>query len=64
VNFTGLPGEGSLKIYNSIGELVKEQPLGSDGRAVWNVSDVNSGVYLYEVNSPSVIKMGKVVVIR
>ena len=72
ITFTNLPTDGSIRIYTSVGELVREIKFNITSGAstyVWDVkdedgSDLGSDVYLYVIESGPNRKKGKIVVIR
>lgn len=72
ITFTNLPTDGSIRIYTSVGELVKEIKFNVTSGAstyVWDVKDedgenLGSDVYLYVIESGPNRKKGKIVVIR
>lgn len=51
---------GTLRIFNSAGELVKEFPLSGNEMSAYNLSDISSGIYLVQLSTPSGIKVKKV----
>lgn len=68
--FKNLPGAGSIKIFNILGQEVVRLPI-STGQAMisWDVKNasgkaVASGVYLYRITTPTHKKTGKLVIIR
>jgi len=73
IHFSGLPSDGSIKIYTVAGELVKEIffenfPSG-DGEPSWDLTNssgktVTSGVYLFQVEGDGENSVGKLVIIR
>lgn len=72
ITFTNLPTEGTIKIFNLAGELVKTIEIPKDlfpARLKWEVrnnsgENVVSGVYIWQVSSGSNRKSGKLMVIR
>ena len=74
IKFFNMPPEATIKIFTVAGDLVWEgahsSPDGSDGIISWNVrnrygQDVNSGVYLFRVESSSGEDVyGRVMIIR
>ena len=73
VDFFGLPrAKSHIKIFTLAGDLVEEithDGTNGDGQAAWNLisrngQDIESGVYLFTVDSPRGHEIGKFVVIR
>ena len=70
ITFTDLPGSGSIKIFNILGERVVELPVApGELLKLWNLNNssgkaVSTGVYIYIVESGDSKTKGKVVVIR
>jgi hypothetical protein len=73
VDFCGLPRSPStIRIYTVAGDLVARvdhDGSGGDGQASWNLisrngQEIESGVYLFTVDSPLGQSIGRFVVIR
>ena len=72
IYFTNLPNEGTIKIFNLAGELVRkiEIPAGLfPSRLQWDVrnkagENVVSGVYIWQVHSGNNTKSGKLMIIK
>jgi uncharacterized repeat protein (TIGR01451 family) len=73
IDFMGLPrARCTVKIWTLAGDLVAEldhDGSGGDGQAAWNLTsrsgqDIESGVYLFTVDSPLGHQIGRFVVIR
>ncbi|MFH0989360.1 MAG: hypothetical protein V1799_05010 [bacterium] len=71
IQFVNLPNPCTIRIYTARGDLVKiiRVPEGAGAIASWNqVTDygqfVESGVYLYHVDSPVGTKIGKFAIVR
>jgi hypothetical protein len=73
VDFMGLPRERStIKIFTLAGDLVQQidhDGTGGDGQASWDLvsrsgQDIESGIYMFVVDSPLGHQIGRFVVIR
>ncbi len=71
IQFVNVPNPCTIRIYTIRGDLVAtiNQTQGAGGIAVWNqVTDfgqfVESGVYIYHIDSPTGTKIGKFAIIR
>lgn len=73
IQFTNMPTEATIKIYNSVGELVSTiyhnaQTNGGSSIANWNLRNeynqkIAAGVYFYHISSPIGSTTGKFIVI-
>jgi len=70
ITFTDLTNTATIKIFTASGQLVATlQETDGDGRYVWDSKssageNLASGVYIYEITSPSDSKEGKLVIVR
>ncbi len=68
--FADLSSIATIRIYSLNGDLVQTlQESDGDGLYVWDVkpsdgNDLSGGVYLFEIQSPSDERTGKLVVVR
>ncbi len=67
ITFSNLPKEATINIYTVDGELIEtieHRDTTADGKEKWDVSDINSGVYLYVISLPEGVQKGKISLIR
>ncbi|MDY0080075.1 MAG: hypothetical protein GX452_09130 [Ignavibacteriales bacterium] len=71
IQFVNVPNPSSIRIYTIRGDLVKKIEVGANvgGIVTWDqTSDygqyVESGIYIFHVESPSGIKIGKLAIVR
>ncbi len=62
--FPTAPGNALVKIYNTIGSMVKEVKLeGQEGKAVIDVTDLSDGIYFYSLHvNDKIISTKKLIV--
>ena len=49
INFSQLPPNSKIEIYDVSGKLLKKERMGSDSRLL-NLSDIGKGVFLVRIN--------------
>ncbi|HBU69598.1 MAG TPA: hypothetical protein DEE98_04355 [Elusimicrobia bacterium] len=71
ITFSGLPASGEILIYTSVGNLVRKVELASPAGGKLSLfgkddgfAPVPSGVYVWKVKAPNILKTGKIVVVR
>lgn len=70
ITFTDLSSIATIRIYASTGQLIKTlHESDGDGQASWDIRDENgnlaiSSIYLFQIESATDFKQGKLIVIR